>query len=688
MTASGLPQARHGDGARRMDQQGISNALGVLSIVTWLGAQSPQIYENYRNKSVEGLALPFLISWFAGDFTNFLGCVLTHQLPFQTFLAGYFILVDVILCGQFYYYSRTTLPPLSEDFPYAQPPSHITATHPHLAHRRSRSRKRRSRSSRGKETPPYTPAAEDDLMQRSWMSESSMPSTATTSPQFSQRPLHSRNNSHEPATPTPPTAPSTIPPSPTVPERGRTLTRASHFRTFDPSLSTIHGSPSTNGAFMHPSLHLNGSSSHVSFDPHPEELYSEGEGLEVERQRRQRTSSSRSRPPPPSRRSTSVVFLSVGALVTFGNAAWGGGGVGTMRANSGGAWSTDTLSTSVEAPAHPRFSRLQHPAFFAYSSSPSSSPPPFLLDRVLPPRRKRSAIPIDYADVEASFASAPPSLDDDEPPSPVGPDWERIIGRTSAWLCTTFYLTSRLPQLWQNFRRRSVEGLAMTLFVFAFIGNSLYVASILTNPSASSVPGYLLESTPYLLGSGGTLCFDLMILAQSVLYSPRRKARRDRDRRRRQAHGVEAEEEAALLQTDEGEDADEEGTVRGGSRRHSRSAHSRSTSAGTAFSARSVSNGRRSANGARPPSARRSDSTEMNAHAPGRTGSRAERGVLADEPFDFRFGEDGEGGEAGQGGSRSRSRMRTTSSGAASAAADVPESIPEAGESSVTVKGV
>lgn len=41
----------------------------------------------------------------------------------------------------------------------------------------------------------------------------------------------------------------------------------------------------------------------------------------------------------------------------------------------------------------------------------------------------------------------------------------------------------------------------MLLFVMAFVGNSLYVLSILTNPLMDS-PGYLLESTPYLMGSG------------------------------------------------------------------------------------------------------------------------------------------------------------------------------------------
>ena len=31
-----------------------------------------------------------------------------------------------------------------------------------------------------------------------------------------------------------------------------------------------------------------------------------------------------------------------------------------------------------------------------------------------------------------------------------GPPLERVIGRISAWTCTTLYLTSRLPQIWKN----------------------------------------------------------------------------------------------------------------------------------------------------------------------------------------------------------------------------------------------
>ena len=36
------------------------------------------------------------------------------------------------------------------------------------------------------------------------------------------------------------------------------------------------------------------------------------------------------------------------------------------------------------------------------------------------------------------------------PPPGESPSLERIIGRMSAWACTTLYLTSRLPQIWKN----------------------------------------------------------------------------------------------------------------------------------------------------------------------------------------------------------------------------------------------
>lgn len=41
-------------GGWEFDRGALSTYLGLASIVTWLGAQSPQIYENFKRGSVEG----------------------------------------------------------------------------------------------------------------------------------------------------------------------------------------------------------------------------------------------------------------------------------------------------------------------------------------------------------------------------------------------------------------------------------------------------------------------------------------------------------------------------------------------------------------------------------------------------------------------------------------------------------
>lgn len=84
----------------------VSQIAGVLSLAVWLFAQLPQILENYLNQSVSGVSLAFLACWIGGDVTNFLGCILTGALPFQTCLASYYCFIDLILSLQFWYYTR------------------------------------------------------------------------------------------------------------------------------------------------------------------------------------------------------------------------------------------------------------------------------------------------------------------------------------------------------------------------------------------------------------------------------------------------------------------------------------------------------------------------------------------------------------------------------------------------------
>ncbi|OJD17294.1 hypothetical protein AJ78_02582 [Emergomyces pasteurianus Ep9510] len=83
----------------------ISSTLGTLSIVSWLFAQLPQIYKNYKLQSTSSLSVWFLIEWCLGDSTNLMGAILLHQAGWQITVAAYYVFVDVVLVFQYYFYT-------------------------------------------------------------------------------------------------------------------------------------------------------------------------------------------------------------------------------------------------------------------------------------------------------------------------------------------------------------------------------------------------------------------------------------------------------------------------------------------------------------------------------------------------------------------------------------------------------
>jgi uncharacterized protein with PQ loop repeat len=83
-----------------------SNLLGALSIVAWLFAQLPQIYKNWNLSSTSGLSIFFLVEWCLGDLGNLLGAKFTHQASWQVAIGAYYVLVDLCLVGQWFWYER------------------------------------------------------------------------------------------------------------------------------------------------------------------------------------------------------------------------------------------------------------------------------------------------------------------------------------------------------------------------------------------------------------------------------------------------------------------------------------------------------------------------------------------------------------------------------------------------------
>ncbi|KAJ5182885.1 PQ loop repeat protein [Penicillium capsulatum] len=84
--------------------EALSGICGSISIACWVVVFSPQIIENFRRGSADGLSLLFLIIWLAGDVFNILGAVLQGVLPTMIILAVYYTLADIVLLGQCFYY--------------------------------------------------------------------------------------------------------------------------------------------------------------------------------------------------------------------------------------------------------------------------------------------------------------------------------------------------------------------------------------------------------------------------------------------------------------------------------------------------------------------------------------------------------------------------------------------------------
>lgn len=82
----------------------LSRVFGWTSIACWLVVYTPQIIENHRLKSGEGLSVFFVVIWLIGDICNLVGAILAHLLPTIIILALYYTACDSILLIQIYYY--------------------------------------------------------------------------------------------------------------------------------------------------------------------------------------------------------------------------------------------------------------------------------------------------------------------------------------------------------------------------------------------------------------------------------------------------------------------------------------------------------------------------------------------------------------------------------------------------------
>ncbi|KAG6333490.1 hypothetical protein ID866_5593 [Astraeus odoratus] len=429
--------------------QNPSELLGYVSIGCWLGAQFPQILENIKQQSCESLALPFLFNWMLGDASNLIGCLLTHQLPFQTYLATYFCIVDCCLLYQYFYYGGgPKIPPNVYAHPRSRTTSLVRPRSVDASHYRTLS------AVAGSVAAAAALAAQSDVhaVHKHLRKHSNV-----------EQLLDGHAGSAEMQSEVDETVLSALSDSFHSESGNRKRISWSQERQ-DHQSGHLRRAMSPIVHTTHPSLQLT--------SPHTDSIArARGRPLErdgdiaQEEERTERRTGSRA-----SRRSARMVFLGVWALFGIGGLA----NTHYRPAMPGNA-SVGTVLTHHSVT--PTMSFATH---HAMPGTPSTHPSIHI------------KLPASASEAESSFLH----IQSEEPLSS-----ERVIGRIFAWLCTILYLTSRLPQIWKNYVRKSVEGLSMYLFVFAFLGNFFYVLSIVTSPNmrlpSPASTGFIRESIPY-----------------------------------------------------------------------------------------------------------------------------------------------------------------------------------------------
>ncbi|KAJ2490510.1 hypothetical protein IWW37_003070, partial [Coemansia sp. RSA 2050] len=80
----------------------------------------------------------------------------------------------------------------------------------------------------------------------------------------------------------------------------------------------------------------------------------------------------------------------------------------------------------------------------------------------------------------------------------------------------TVYLSAYIPQLVENYRSKSTEGLSMLMFILVILANTTFCLSVLTFQKPTYE--YLRKYASWLLGASGTIWLELAVLYQFYCY--------------------------------------------------------------------------------------------------------------------------------------------------------------------------
>ncbi|CAM8899967.1 unnamed protein product [Rhodiola kirilowii] len=102
-----------------------------------------------------------------------------------------------------------------------------------------------------------------------------------------------------------------------------------------------------------------------------------------------------------------------------------------------------------------------------------------------------------------------------------GESGHSAFGQWLGWIMAAIYMGGRVPQIWLNIKRGSVEGLNPLMFVFALMANLTYVLSIVVRTTEWDKTK---ANLPWLLDAAVCVVLDFFIISQYIYYKFIRKS--------------------------------------------------------------------------------------------------------------------------------------------------------------------
>lgn len=87
-----------------------------------------------------------------------------------------------------------------------------------------------------------------------------------------------------------------------------------------------------------------------------------------------------------------------------------------------------------------------------------------------------------------------------------------LIGMSISWVTMSLYIIGRFPQIYENYKTKTTEGLSLLMYVFTMLGNLFYIGVIF------STPEYLDKNIPWLISSSLSILLDIIIILQHYYY--------------------------------------------------------------------------------------------------------------------------------------------------------------------------